>query len=61
LLKLPTSEGAQVEAGDDLAIIEAMKMECRFIGPISGRVRKVCLKGRRVIEPGSAMPAIEPA
>jgi urea carboxylase len=61
LWKLLTAEGAHVAVGDDLAIIEAMKMECRVPSPISGIVRRIYVEERQAINPGSAMLAIEPA
>ena len=59
--KLLASEGRAVAAGEPIAVIEAMKMECPVISPAAGVVRRVYVSEGQVIHPGAAMLAIEPA
>ena len=61
LWKLLTHEGAKVQAGAAIAVIEAMKMESEVVSPLTGTVRRVYVKERQLLGAGSAMLAIEPA
>ena len=54
-------DGALVEAGDTLAVIEAMKMESPVVAPQRGRVRVRYLAERQPVSPGAALAAVEPA
>ncbi|MDE2619716.1 MAG: urea carboxylase [Sphingomonadales bacterium] len=54
-------DGARVEAGDTIAVIEAMKMESPVIAPVSGRVRARYVAERQAVNPGAALLAVEPA
>jgi acetyl-CoA/propionyl-CoA carboxylase biotin carboxyl carrier protein len=38
VVAVPVASGAQVEAGDTVAVVEAMKMEHRLVAPIAGSV-----------------------
>ena len=55
------AEGAQVKAGDTIAVIEAMKMESPVVAPASGTVRKLYLAERQPVTPGAALFALDPA
>lgn len=57
--KLLTSEGARVEAGEAIAVIEAMKMESQVTTPIGGIVRRIYIAERQPISPGGAILAVE--
>ena len=59
--KLTVEEGARVEAGQPVAVIEAMKMECSVESPISGIIRRIYVAERQPVAPGAAMFAIEAA
>jgi len=59
--KLLTAEGARVEAGEAIAVIEAMKMESQVVTPIGGIVRRIYIAERQPIRPGGAILAVEPA
>jgi urea carboxylase len=59
--KLLAGEGHSVAAGEPIAVIEAMKMECPVPSPSAGVVRRVYVSEGQVIQPGAAMLAIEPA
>lgn len=54
-------DGARVEAGDTIAVIEAMKMESPVLAPVSGTVRTRYVAERQPVTPGAALLAVEPA
>ena len=45
-------KGDQVEAGDTVATIEAMKMEASITAPISGTVERIALSGTQAVDGG---------
>ncbi|MEP7222769.1 MAG: urea carboxylase [Novosphingobium sp.] len=53
------AEGARVQAGETVAVIEAMKMESPVISPVSGVVRKIYPAERQPVSPGSPLFAVE--
>jgi len=53
------SAGDQVEAGQVVATIEAMKMEAGITAPVSGRVARVAFDGARGVEAGDLLLAVE--
>jgi len=59
--KLLVSQGDMVEAGETIAVIEAMKMESPLESPASGRVEALYIAERQAIEPGAAILALRPA
>ncbi len=59
--KLTVAEGAMVEAGQPVAVIEAMKMECPVQAPVGGVIRRIYVAERQSVAPGAAMFAIEAA
>ena len=58
--KLLVGEGDEVEAGQTIAVIEAMKMESPLESPASGTVAALYIKERQPVEPGAAMLALRP-
>lgn len=54
------AEGQRVKAGDDLAIIEVMKLMNRLSSPVSGTVRQVCAENEQLVENGAPLFVIEP-
>ena len=58
--KLLVSEGDVINEGDDLLIVEAMKMEFCITAPVSGIIQTtLCLPGKPV-NPGEALMVINP-
>lgn len=53
------SAGDQVEAGQVVATIEAMKMEAGITAPVSGRVARVAFDGARGVEAGDLLLVVE--
>lgn len=56
--KLLVAAGDEVEAGDTIAVIEAMKMECAVESPGSGTVAALYMQERQSLQPGAPMLAL---
>ena len=52
--------GDEVQAGDRLVVLEAMKMEMPVLAPFAGRVREVLVTPNLQVGPGTALVMIEP-
>ena len=50
-----TDEGEEVETGDTVATIEAMKMEAAITAPVDGVVQRVTLTGPQAVEGGDLL------
>ncbi|MBD66755.1 MAG: hypothetical protein CME62_16225 [Halobacteriovoraceae bacterium] len=59
VIKIMTTEGAVVNEGDTLIILEAMKMENEIKAGINGVVKSVNIKEGQVLESGHLMIEIE--
>ena len=59
IIKVMTAEGAFVQAGDTLVILEAMKMENEIKAGINGVVKAVHISEGQVLESGHLMIEIE--
>ncbi len=59
IIKVMTSEGAMVNTGDTLIILEAMKMENEIKAGIDGIVKAVHVEEGQVLESGHLMIEIE--
>ena len=55
------AEGAQVEAGDTVATIEAMKMEAAITATISGTVQRLAIQGTQQLEGGDLLLVVKEA
>ena len=60
ILAVEVEEGAHVEAGDGVIVIEAMKMENEIAAPISGIVRGVAVAAGDAVERNALVCRIEP-
>ncbi|PNP96255.1 urea carboxylase [Sphingobium sp. SA916] len=58
LWKLLVGPGDEVDAGETIAIIEAMKMECAVHSPGAGRVEALYVQERQSLQPGAPMMAL---
>ena len=56
--KLLVAVGDEVKAGDTIAVIEAMKMECAVQSPTTGTVAAVYVQERQALQPGAPMLAL---
>lgn len=60
VVKILTHEGAEVNIGDKLIIIEAMKMENSLSSPVAGIVKSIKVKEGTAVEKDAVMIEIEP-
>jgi urea carboxylase len=58
LWKLSVEAGVEVEAGQIIAIVEAMKMEIHVSSPVSGKVTKVVGREGQSVSPGQTLVVI---
>lgn len=59
MVSVTVSEGDEVEAGDTIATIEAMKMEASITAPVAGTVKRVALKHETQVEGGDLVLVLE--
>lgn len=59
--KVLISEGDRIEAGQTIAILEAMKMEIAVDAPVEGWVRTICVQPGRTLRAGDLVVVIEEA
>jgi urea carboxylase len=57
--KLEVREGQTVQAGQTVAVIEAMKMESPVPSPLGGKVRRIYVTERQQVTPGAPLFALE--
>jgi biotin carboxyl carrier protein len=51
--------GQQVEVGDELVILESMKMEIPVVAPIAGKVTEVAVEEATQIQEGDLVAVID--
>jgi biotin carboxyl carrier protein len=56
---LPLAVGAAVTAGDDIAVVEAMKMEIPVSSPASGTIKALLVAVDDVVQEDQAIAIIE--
>lgn len=59
VVKIDTEVGAEVQKGDKLIIIEAMKMENALASPISGKVKNIKAKEGDAVEKNTVLIELE--
>jgi acetyl-CoA/propionyl-CoA carboxylase biotin carboxyl carrier protein len=60
VIRIPVQEGAQVERGTVVCVIEAMKMENEILAPESGTVASIAVKPGDTVDAGVELLRIEP-
>ncbi len=60
VVTLQIEEGAQVEAGQSIASIEAMKMEAAITSPISGVIDRVAIPVTQQVDAGDLLVVVRP-
>ena len=56
---LPVETGASVGEGDDIAFVEAMKMEIPVASPAAGNLKSLLVKIDDVVAEGQAIAIVE--
>jgi len=56
-----TEVGATVAEGDELVILESMKMEIPVVAPVAGTVAEVRVKPEDQVQEGDVVAVIDPA
>ena len=56
---LPLEAGANVGNGDDIAFVEAMKMEIPVASPAAGKLKSILVKLDDVVAEGQAIAILE--
>jgi biotin carboxyl carrier protein len=56
---LPISAGSDVNNGDDIAFVEAMKMEIPVASPAAGKLTSIVVKIDDVVAEGQVMAIVE--
>jgi biotin carboxyl carrier protein len=56
---LPAESGASIGSGDEIAFVEAMKMEIPVASPASGRLKSILVKIDDIVAEGQALAILE--
>ena len=56
---LPLEAGARVADGDDIALVEAMKMEIPVAAPAAGKLKSILVKVDDVVAEGQTLAILE--
>ena len=56
-----TEVGARVEEGDELVILESMKMEIPVVAPVGGTVAEVRVSPEDQVQEGDVVAVIDPS
>jgi biotin carboxyl carrier protein len=59
IVSVTVKVGDRVEENDQVAVLEAMKMEMPIVAPISGIVKEVCVSGGQEVEAEATIAIIE--
>jgi biotin carboxyl carrier protein len=59
VLDVVVGEGDEVERGDVLVLLSAMKMELRITAPVAGQVTRVHCQAGQVVERGQQLLEIQ--
>ena len=60
IIRVMVEKGAEVEKGQPLALMEAMKMENEIRSPQAGRIQKVSISQGQALETGAELFVVEP-
>ena len=56
---LPVQGGSHVDEGDDVAFVEAMKMEIPVASPTAGKIKSILVNLDDVVAEGQALVVLE--
>ena len=57
--KIVVREGDPVAAGDEVAVLETMKMEIPVIAPTGGHVVRICVQEGQIVQEGDVVAEID--
>ena len=60
IVEILVERGAEVEAGQPVVIMEAMKMQNELVAPLKGRVARISVEAGAAVETGQLLIAIQP-
>ena len=59
IFKIEKQVGESVAEGEDVIILESMKMEIPLESPIAGVVKEICVEVGQVVEEGTVLAVVE--
>jgi biotin carboxyl carrier protein len=59
IVSVTVKVGDRIEENDQVAVLEAMKMEMPIVAPISGVVKEVCVSAGQEVEAEATIAIIE--
>jgi biotin carboxyl carrier protein len=59
IVSVSVKAGDKVEENDQVAVLEAMKMEMPVVSPVSGKVKEVCVAAGQEVEAEAVIAVIE--
>ena len=59
VFRIDTEAGASVEEGDELLILESMKMEIPVEAPRAGRVARIAVEEGQAVEEGDTLVVLD--
>jgi len=59
IVSVTVKAGDRVEENDQVAVLEAMKMEMPIVAPATGTVKEICVKAGQEVEAEAVIAIIE--
>jgi len=59
IVSVTVKAGDRVEENDQVAVLEAMKMEMPIVAPAPGTVKEICVKAGQEVEADAVIAVIE--
>ncbi len=59
IVSVTVKVGDRVEENDQVAVLEAMKMEMPLVAPVGGMIREVCVKAGQEVDAEATIAVIE--
>jgi acetyl-CoA carboxylase biotin carboxyl carrier protein len=59
IVSVTVKVGDRVEENDQVAVLEAMKMEMPLVAPVGGMIKEVCVKAGQEVDAEATIAVIE--
>lgn len=59
IVSVSVKVGDQVKEDDQIAVLEAMKMEMPIVAPVTGKVKEICVAAGQEVEAEAVIAVIE--